>query len=342
MKGRKAQSPGQNAEPKVSFAERVAQRLIEQLEAGTAPWQRPWDPDAPTTGVPMNPTSGKRYHGINVPWLMAQGYEDPRFCTYKQAAAAGWQVRRGEKGTTIEFWTKEKEERGPDGVKRIVKLDRAVSFYSSVFNVGAQIDGAPAYQPPVRTWDPIERADALVQASEAWIDHRQGNAAFYSPASDRIIVPLREQFPSADRYYATVLHELGHWSGHGSRLARDLTGTFASESYAKEELRAEIASLMIGSELGVGHDPGQHAAYVKSWVRALKDDPREIFRASADAEKIHAYLMAFDRHREQEHAPERPATPAPAPVPVEPVAARAPRRPARVREGAAQERGMAR
>lgn len=324
---------------KVPFAERVARQLIEQLEAGTAPWQRPWDPDAGPIGMPMNPTTGKRYRGINAMWLMSQGHDDPRFCTYKQADAEGWQVRRGEKGTTIEYWQMEKEEKGADGVKRTVRLDRPKVFWATVFHA-SQIDGLPAYEVPVRTWDPIERADALVQASDAWIDHRQGNAAFYSPASDRIIVPLREQFPSADRYYATVLHELGHWSGHGSRLARDLTGTFESESYAKEELRAEIASLMIGSELGVGHDPGQHAAYVKSWVRALKDDPREIFRASADAEKIHTFLMTFDRHREQEHAPERPATPAP--VPVEPVAARAPRRPARVREAAAQERGMAR
>jgi antirestriction protein ArdC len=186
-------------------------------------------------------------------------------------------------------------------------------FWATVFHA-SQIDGMPAYEPPARNWDPLERAEALVQASNAWIEHRNGDRAFYSPAADKILMPEREQFAQADRYYATLLHELGHWSGHESRLKRDLTGTFASESYAKEELRAEIASMMLGTELGVGHDPGQHAAYVKSWIQALRDDPREIFRASADAEKIHGFLMAFDRHKPLDLEQHEEAAPAPLPA----------------------------
>lgn len=285
--------------PKQTYAERVAGQLIEQLEAGTAPWQKPWDPTVAVGGMPQNPISGKRYRGINAMYLMAQGHADPRWCTYKQAEAQDWQVRRGEKGISVEYWQWEKDEKGPDGKKHSVKLDRPKVFWATVFHA-SQIDGIPEFVPPVRTWDPNTRAEDLLKASGAWIDHRDGDAAFYSPASDRIILPLAESFKTDDRYYATALHELGHWTAHPSRLARDLSGTFASESYAKEELRAEISSLMVGNELGIGHDPGQHAAYVKSWIKALKEDPREIFRAAADAEKIFGFVMAFDRQYQQE------------------------------------------
>jgi len=318
---------------KVPYAQRVAQQLIAQLEAGTAPWQRPWNPDAITFGRPMNPVSNRPYHGINAVYLMAQGHDDPRWCTYKQAAAEGWQIRRGEKGTTVEYWQWEKDEKQADGSKRSVKMDRPKVFWATVFHA-SQIDGIPPYVVPERTWDPQERAEELLQASGAWIEHRPGPDAFYSPASDRIILPSKELFPSAQNYYATGLHELGHWSGHPSRLSRDMTGTFASESYAKEELRAEISSLMVGTEIGVGHDPGQHAAYVKSWIKALKDDPREIFRAAADAEKIFNFVMQFDRQhmlekgqsQEQERSTDKAHEEQRAPEPVrEPIAARRPR-----------------
>jgi antirestriction protein ArdC len=305
--------------PKIPFSQRVTNQLIEQLEKGTAPWLRPWNPDVPAVGMPVNAVTGRRYRGINVIHLMALApNEDPRWMTYNQADKQGWQVRRGEKGTTAEYWIWEEVVKQEDGTKEVVKLDRPKPLWFKVFHA-SQVDGLPPYVPPARNWDPQERAEALIHASGAWIEHRHGDRAFYSPAADRIVLPERHQFAQADRYYATALHELGHWTGHASRLDRDLTGTFASESYAKEELRAEIASLMLGTELGVGHDPGQHAAYVKSWIKALRDDPREIFRAAADAEKIHGFLMAFDRHKplEQEQQHEEAA---PEPLPAAAVA----------------------
>ncbi|SET57892.1 putative DNA primase/helicase, partial [Nitrosomonas marina] len=108
----------------------------------------------------------------------------------------------------------------------------------------------------------------------------------------------KHQFETPDRYYATALHELGHWTGHETRLNRDLAHPFGSEGYAREELRAEIASMLFGHELGIGHDPGQHAAYVASWIKTLEEDPTEIFRAAADAEKIQDYVLAFARQQE--------------------------------------------
>ncbi len=141
--------------------------------------------------------------------------------------------------------------------------------------------------------------------SGANILHRAGNRAFYRPSTDTITLPLREQFPTADNYYATALHELGHWSGHNSRLNRDLAQPFGSEIYAKEELRAEIASMMLGEQLSIGHDPSQHVAYIGSWVKALQEDPREIFKASSDAERI----VQFLRGREMQQIPEQAQEP---------------------------------
>lgn len=298
-------------EPKKPFHEVVAEKLIEQLKAGTAPWQRPWEPGEPNAYLPMNPTTGKRYKGINAIHLMAQGRSDGRWMTYKQAAAVGAQVRKGEKGTPVQYWKFSEEQNKVDEsgrpvlnakgepVKETVQLERPRVFFATVFNA-EQIDGLPPIQKKEQTWSAVERAEHILKASGASITHAPGDRAFYRPATDSIHLPDRGQFPSADNYYATALHELGHWTGHASRLDRDLAHPFGSEGYAKEELRAEIASMILGDELGIGHDPGQHAAYVGSWIKALQDEPLEVFRAAADAEKIHDCVLAFEQKQVQE------------------------------------------
>lgn len=298
-------------EPKKPFHEVVAEKLIEQLKAGTAPWQRPWEPGEPNAYLPMNPTTGKRYKGINAIHLMAQGRSDGRWMTYKQAAAVGAQVRKGEKGTPVQYWKFSEEQNKVDEsgrpvlnakgepVKETVQLERPRVFFATVFNA-EQIDGLPPIQKKEQTWSAVERAEHILKASGASITHAPGDRAFYRPATDSIHLPDRGQFPTADNYYATALHELGHWTGHPSRLDRDLAHPFGSEGYAKEELRAEIASMIVGGELGIGHDPGQHAAYVGSWIKALQDEPLEVFRAAADAEKIHDYVLAFEQKQVQE------------------------------------------
>ncbi|SHH16288.1 zincin-like metallopeptidase domain-containing protein, partial [Xylella fastidiosa] len=301
-------------EPKKPFHEVVAERLIEQLKVGTAPWQRPWEPGRGGL-LPMNPSTGKRYKGINAIYLMSQQRTDPRWLTYKQAEALGAQVRRGEKSTSIQYWKyTEKQIKTDDQGRPVldvkgqpvmeeVRLERPRVFFASVFNA-EQIDGLPTLQhneqTKEQTWDAVERAENILEASEAMIYHGEHNRAFYNPSTDSIHLADKSQFPSADNYYATLLHELGHWTGHSLRLDRDMLHPFGSEGYAKEELRAEIASMILGDELGIGHDPGQHAAYVGSWIRVLKDDSLEIFRAAADAEKIQEYLLAFEQKQVQE------------------------------------------
>lgn len=298
---------------KKSFAEQVAENLIKQLEAGTAPWQKPWQPGQ-SNFMPMNPTTGKRYKGINALHLMAKGHDDPRWMTYNQASSLDAQVKKGEKGTTVQYWkfSEEQDKLDEQGrpvlddkgkkVKETVKLERPRVFFATVFNA-EQIDGLPAYikpEQPDNKWTPIERAEMILEASGATIKHNGGDRAFYRPSTDSIHLPDKSQFPTADNYYATALHELGHWTGHQTRLDRDLGHPFGSEMYAKEELRAEIASMILGDELGIGHDPEQHAAYVKSWVKALKDDPNEIFRAAADAEKIQDFVLGLEQQRIKE------------------------------------------
>ncbi|MDE3029593.1 MAG: DUF1738 domain-containing protein, partial [Paracoccaceae bacterium] len=235
---------------------------------------------------------------------------DPRWLTYKQAAAEGAQVRGGSRGTRIEYWKfrDEQVKRDETGapvldaqgqpVKIQVELDRPRRFTAVVFNA-AQIDGLPPLPARVLQPEPArhDRAEAILSNSHAAIRHVPGDRAYYSPATDSIILPERQQFKGPDAYYATALHELGHWTGHASRLDRDLAHPFGSAGYAREELRAEIASLMLGEQLEIGHDPGQHAAYVKSWIKVLQDDPAEIFRAASAAEKINTYVMSFEHER---------------------------------------------
>lgn len=293
------------------YAEEVAGRIIEQLEQGRAPWQKPWEPGE--LRLPYNAVTGKEYRGMNTLWLHMQGYADPRWMTYKQSQAEGAQVRKGERGTKIIYWKFHDEQPMKDEQGRPVlddqgqprkiraELERPRVFTAVVFNA-EQIDGLQPLEAKPTAPEPERhaRAETIMTNSQARIAHVVGDRAFYRPSTDSITLPERNQFGSADAYYATALHELGHWTGHPSRLDRDLSHPFGSEGYAREELRAEISSLMVGERLEIGHDPGQHVAYVASWIKALKEDPREIFRAASDAERITSYVMAFEHEKAQE------------------------------------------
>lgn len=306
---------------KRDYAREVADRVIAQLRDGTAPWIKPWAPGEQF--APINPTTGKAYRGMNAVWLMMQGRADPRWMTYRQAASVGAQVRQGEKSTLIQYWMWEdrkpltdadgKDVMGADGkrVMKTVKLESPRVMNAFVFNAG-QIDGLPELvaRPVLEEFVRHQRAEAMLSASPAPIRYLNGDGAYYMPTADTITLPERSQFMSPDAFYATALHEIGHSTGHASRLDRDLSHPFGSEGYAREELRAEIASLMLGEELGIGHDPGNHASYIKSWIKVLEDDPREIFRAAADAEKIKDFMLALEIERSQDLAADPAQEPA--------------------------------
>lgn len=276
----------------------LTENIIRQLEAGTAPWQKKWHPEMAAFGEPHNAVTGRPYHGGNHLWLNCQGHSDPRWCTYRQAQEQGWQVRRGEKSTVVEYWKWTENKEDEQGKSVEVKLDSPRVFYASVFNA-AQMENVPIFQPKEFLWEPEEAAERILQASGADIRYDKTDTAFYSPARDTIHVPPKTMFQDAKDFYGVVLHEIGHWSGHPSRLCRDLTHPFGSPGYAREELRAELASYFLASRLGIPHDPGQHAAYVGSWIELLTDN-NEIFRAAKDAEKITEFVLAFQQEKTQE------------------------------------------
>ncbi len=260
--------------------------------------------------APFNPASGTQYKGANhIGLIVNGGYSDPRWMTYNQAREKGFQVKKGERSQRISFFSptrfeNELDENGKpvldtDGKPRKVEVLKPTFKIANVFNA-SQIEGMEEFQPEPLTWNPVERAEKILANSGAEITHSQRDRAFYRPATDRIELPPKSQFATPESYYATAIHELAHWTQKQGRVERQ-TGPKGSEEYAKEELRAEIASWMINTRLGLGHDPSNHIAYTANWAQALKDDPKEIFRAARDAEKIKDFIMGFDK----EHASER-------------------------------------
>lgn len=289
----------------------VAEKVIEALKAGTAPWQIPWDAGGMPFELPYNLQSGKRYRGINSISLLMSGREDPRWMTYKQAEESGYQVRKGEKSMMIQFvkTSDERTKRDASGkvlcdelgkpITEKMQLSHAIIRNAYVFNA-AQIEGIPRLEleKPNGQWEPLERAEKLIASSGAIVSHENLGNAFYNPREDTITLPYKDWFSESAKYYATLLHELGHWTGHKDRLNRDMGEGFGTESYAREELKAEIGSMLLGQELGIGHDPGQHYAYVESWISILENNPFEIFSASMDAERIFGYVIGLEKGKE--------------------------------------------
>ena len=296
------------------FRQEVTDNIVAMLEKGVAPWQKPWDSQS-HLAMPVNPTTDRTYRGGNAIQLLAVGlqrnFEDPRWMTYRQASEQGWQVRRGEKGTQIEFWDVKPQQEGskdqPGNSETTRKGDqtkdeepgsRLVHRVYTVFNA-RQIEGVPALAPKERKpFEVVEAGERILKNSGASITHDQADRAFYNRGRDEIHLPPQQAFKDAAGYYGTALHELGHWTGHPSRLNRWTLGEnykFGDTNYAKEELRAELASVFIAAEKGIPHEPENHAAYVGSWIQALKQDKNEIFRAAHDASKATDLLLSLER-----------------------------------------------
>lgn len=305
---------------KIPFEEHIANNIIKALKEGTAPWVKPWRGSELSEMVPINLTTNKPYNGINFVNLlvtaMNKGYTDPRWMTFNQAKSVGAKVQKGEKASLVKFYkfSEMKEVLDKDGkpvldekgkpVKEEIKLENPKVMFFSVFNA-QQCENVPQLerveiQESQREFEAIEAAEKILENSGADIRNIEGNKAYYSPLADFIVLPKKEQFVEAGGemgYYSTALHELGHWSGHESRLNRDMGGGFGTPSYAKEELRAEIGSFMLCSKLGLDFDPEQHYAYIDSWVKVLKEDPKEITRASRDALKITNFIMDLEKEK---------------------------------------------
>jgi len=265
----------------------VTDRIVGALEQDVAPWVRPWNAPA---GFPRNGATGRPYSGINILllWLTAEtrGYASPEWFTFQQARTLGACVRKGQRGTLVTFWRTLTVEDAESGEEKTIPLLR----HFTVFN-REQIDGLPAPAGIVAApTDPerIEAAERLVRGSGARVVER-GTVACYDVAADEIRVPPLASFTDREAFYATELHELAHWTGHPSRLARDMSGGFGSPDYAREELVAEMGSAFLCASLGIAGRL-QHAEYVGHWLAILRGDKKAVFRAASQARQACEFL----------------------------------------------------
>lgn len=281
-------------------AETITAAIIERLEAGVRPWHQPW------TGGPVSRplrVCGTPYRRVNVIWLwmaaQARGFASPTWMTYHQSQLLGGQVRKGERGTMAIFYKSYTRTVADAAAGEHEDESRRVLKSFTVFNVD-QIDSLPERfrAEPVLLPEPTARdhaLDAFFAAIPAAIRHG-GGEAYYLPSADQITMPDVSAFHSRDLYRATLAHELAHWTGHQSRLARRLSGRFGSDAYAMEELVAELASAMVGAELGLPVDHlDDHASYLGSWLKVLKADSRAVLTAAAKAEEASTYLLGLAR-----------------------------------------------
>ena len=283
---------------RVDVYQRVTDQIIQAIEAGAETWEMPWHSPEAAFQYPKNVETGKAYRGVNILALWASsylaGYPEATWGTFKQWSDLGHHVRKGEKASTGVFWKQlDRDEAQPELSPEGEQSSQGARWLARAFPLfnAAQIEGyVPPPQPETPRAERIERAEDFFQALQADIRHG-GGKAFYQQAHDYIQMPHFEVFQDPIAYYSTLAHEATHWSGHPSRLDRDLKGRFGSESYAAEELIAELGAAFIAADLQLAPDPRpENAAYIQSWLKVLKEDNRAIFTASSLAQKAADYL----------------------------------------------------
>ncbi len=275
----------------------ITDKIITELEAGTAPWVRPWSGEADP--FPRNALSQRPYRGINNVLLgmeaHGRGYSSNQWLTFRQAHHLGGHVRKGERASTIIYYEARMVEKddsdniadGDDAEKRFMPLLKVFS----VFNLD-QVEDLPATHqpdPPDFEWNAVATPEQIIDGSGAEIRH-QGFKAFYSPPNDLIYLPAKSSFADAASYYGTALHELCHWTGSTTRLGRKLGRRFGESAYAMEELIAELGAAFLSAHCRLDGQL-QHASYISSWLDVLQRDKRAVFVAAAQAQKAADYLL---------------------------------------------------
>lgn len=283
----------------------VTDSIIASIEAGTPAWRKPWTGEKGGATFPLR-SNGEPYSGINVLmlWLAAdeKGYRAPRWFTYKQAQAAGGQVRKGEKSSTVvKYGTFEREDEKTGEERRLPYLKAYRVFNAEqIDGLPAEYHGTPAEPARDMGTEADPELDAFFAATGLEIRTTDEPQAYYLPSEDYIHMPPIATFRDAAGYYSTLAHESCHATGHTSRLDR-FSRFNDKKSYAFEELIAEIGNCMVCARLGLTPDFGQSGAYVKSWLRALNDHKRLIFKAASEAQKASDFLFKGET-REAEKA----------------------------------------
>lgn len=294
---------------KADIYEKVTNRIIADLEQGELTWLKPWS-SGNMEGRIIRPLrhNGLPYSGINVLMLWSAavecGYASPFWMTFKQAQEFGAHVRKGEHGHLVVYAnTITKTEEGENGQDEERKIPFMKGY--TVFNV-EQIEGLPEHyaakpEALIDAAQRIDHAESFFAATGADIRHG-GNCAHYSGGTDHVQMPAFEAFRSPEAYYATLAHELTHWTKHPKRLDRDFgRKRFGDEGYAKEELVAELGAAFLCADLALTPEPGMdHAAYIQSWLKVLKEDKRAIFSAAAHAQRAADFLHGFQQQPQQQ------------------------------------------
>jgi antirestriction protein ArdC len=283
---------------KADIHQRITDQIVLELQKGVRPWLKPWNAEH-ASGRITRPLRGNGipYRGINilVLWSAAseKGYAAPVWMTFKQASELKANVRKGEHGSLVVYADKIIRTETDAGEE----AEYAIPFLKgyTVFNV-EQIDGLPEHYyakpaPRVDTIERIDRAESFFVGTGATIRHG-GTMAYYNVSQDFVQMPPFEIFRDAESYYATLAHETTHWTRHKSRLDRDFgRKRFGDEGYAMEELVAELGSAFLSADLDLTPDVrDDHAAYIASWIKILKNDRRAIFAASSHAQRAADYL----------------------------------------------------
>lgn len=294
---------------KTDIYESITNQIVAAIERGAEKFVMPWHQKGENAlFMPVNATSGKAYRGVNILalWAIAEhrGYSSGEWATFKQWTEAGAKVRKGEKGAHVVFWsTYEKNGEGGDSDAEANGAEKETGMFAKAYTVfnANQVDGySPKEQPatsPVAECpdDPIPECDLFFQ--NLGIDLRHGgDQAFFDALSDHVQMPNFKDFFSAQDYYSTLAHESTHWTGAKSRLDRDMTGRFGNAKYAMEELVAELGAAFTMSNLGLASMPRtDHASYVQSWLKVLKNDKRAIFAASSKAQQAADYMLNLQK-----------------------------------------------
>jgi len=263
----------------MNIAQTITDSIIKQLEAGTAPWVKPWHSNG--VDAPYNPVAKRYYNGINFIQLSMMPAGTNYWCTYKQAQSVNAQVKKGAKGIQVVYFSPlEVKDKVSDEIKKIPMLKTYTVFNADQIE-GLELPSSNAERTEIET---IESCEAFIKNQRASISFG-GNRAFYAPSIDAIQLPEKDKFKSTEDYYATALHELSHWTGHESRLNRSFGKRFGNQAYAFEELVAELGSAMLCAHLKIDGQL-QHANYIASWLEVLKNDSKNILKAGALAQKI--------------------------------------------------------
>jgi len=268
----------------------VTKQIIDKLEQGDIPWHRPW-----IGGPAKNLISGKNYNGINTLLLACSNYSNPYWLTFKQAQAKGGSVKKGEHGTMIVFW-KTYDKNAPKDDDPDATDKRWVLRYYKVFNV-EQCEGIETPDIEKNEFNPIEACENIVNnmPNKPDIKHVE-NQAYYAPDRDFVNMPKQENFVENTGYYSTLFHELSHSTGHKSRLDRHnqdkVNHMFGSKDYSKEELTAEMGAAFLCGHTGIENKTiDNSAAYIRSWVKKFKDQPKMVISAAAKAQKAADYIL---------------------------------------------------